>query len=120
MQNTVYHWLKGIAGLENLRLESLDAAPGASGLFCRGRKVLSRTEDILGAVRTRQSILFQLCLHSTSREVPDFLLELDTKAAPVLGQSQTVTVTGGRLTKDHGTGICRFEATITFTFTSEG
>ena len=43
-----------------------------------------------------------------------------TKNAPRLGADQTVTVTEGRLTRDGGTGICRFEATVTFTFTSEG
>ena len=120
MTATVYNWLKGISGLERLELEKLDAVPGASGLFCRGRKALSRAEDILGGVRIRQSLAFQLCLHSTSREVPDFFLKLDTKNAPILGENQTVTVTEGKLTKDDGTGICRYEAVITFTFTSEG
>lgn len=120
MTNTVYHWLKGIPGLENLRLEGLDAAPGASGLFCKGRRELSRAADILGAVRIRQSLAFRLCLHSTSREIPGFFLGLDTKNAPILGENQTVTVTEGALSKDDGTGICRYEAVITFTFTSEG
>lgn len=120
MQNTVYHWLKGISGLENLRPEALEAVPGASGLFCKGRKALARVEDILGNIRTRQSLVFNLCLHSASRQVPDFFLKLDTTNAPVLGENQTVTVTEGRLTKDDGTGICRYEAAITFTFTSEG
>ena len=120
MQNTVYHWLKGLPGLESLQPEALDAAPGASGLFCKGRKTLSRTEDILGAVRVRQSLGFRLCLHSTARDVPDFFWKLDTKNAPTLGTDQTVTVTGGKLAKDDGTGICRFETIITFTFTSEG
>ena len=120
MTNTVYHWLKGIPGLENLRQEALDAVPGAAGLFCKGRKELSRTQDILGAVRIRQKLTFALCLHSTSREIPNFFLNLDTGNAPILGEDQTVTVTEGALSKDDGTGICRFEATITFTFTSEG
>ena len=120
MQNTVYHWLKSLPGLERLQPESLAADPGAAGLFCRGRKVLSRTQDILGNSRIRQSLTFRLCLHSVSREVPDFFLKLDTKNAPALGQNQTVTVTEGKLTKDDGTGICRYEAAITFTFTSEG
>ena len=120
MQNTVYHWLKTIPGLEALRPEALSAVPGAAGLFCKGCKVLSRDEDILGNVRTRRSLVFHLCLHSASRQVPDFFLKLDTKHAPVLGENQTVTVTEGRLTGDNGTGICRYEAAITFTFTSEG
>ena len=120
MTNTVYHWLKGSSGLEALKQEMLDAVPGAAGLFCKGRKELSRTADILGGIRVRQKLTFALCLHSTSREVPDFFLRLDTKNAPVLGEDQTVTVTEGKLTKDDGTGICRYEATITFIFTSEG
>ena len=120
MQNTVYCWLKAMPGLEALEEEKLCAAPGAAGLFCKGRKVLWRREDILGAVRTRQSLTFHLCLHSTSREVPDFLWKLDTRNAPLLGADQTVTVTQGRMTRDGGTGICRYEAVITFTFTSEG
>ena len=120
MTNTVYHWLKGIPGLENLRQEALDAAPGAAGLFCKGSKILSQTEDILGAVKCRQRLTFQLCLHSTSREIPDFFLQLDTKNAPILGEDQTVTVTEGKLSKDDGSGICRYGAVITFTFTSEG
>ena len=120
MQNTVLTWLKGISGLEHLELEKLDAAPGASGLFCKGRKELSRTADILGGVKCRQRLSFRLCLHSTSREVPDFFLRLDTKNAPILGENQTVTVTEGALSKDDGNGICRYEAVITFTFTSEG
>ena len=120
MTNTVFAWLKGIPGLEHLKLETLDAAPGAAGLFCKGRQILSRTEDILGNARVRQSLTFQLCLHSTARDVPEFFLALDTKNAPILGEDQTVTVTEGKLSKDDGTGICRYEAVITFTFTSEG
>ena len=120
MQNTVLTWLKSLPGLENLRPEALDAAPGAAGLFCKGRKVLGRTEDILGAVKCRQSLTFQLCLHSTARDVPYCFLALDTKNAPLLGEHQTVTVTEGKLAKDDGSGICRYETTITFTFTSEG
>ena len=120
MQNTVYHWLKSLPGLEALELERLSAAPGAAGLFCRGRKVLSRSADILGGIRVRQSLTFTLCIHSTSREVPDFFWKLDTQHAPILGDDQTVTVTEGKLSKDDGTGICRYEAVITFTFTSEG
>ena len=120
MTNTVFAWLKGIPGLENLRQEALDAAPGSAGLFCKGSKILSRTEDILGAVKCRQRLTFQLCLHSASREIPDFFLKLSTKNAPILGEDQTVTVTEGKLSKDDGTGICRYEAVITFTFTSEG
>ena len=120
MQNTVYHWLKGLPGLEALQPETLDAVPGASGLFCKGRQILSRTEDILGNARVRQSLTFQLCLHSTARDVPEFFLALDTKNAPLLGDDQTVTATGGKLTKDDGSGICRYETIITFTFTSEG
>lgn len=120
MIQTVYNWLKAMPSLERLKLETLDAAPGASGLFCKGRKELSRAEDILGGVRVRQSLRFTLCLHSTSREIPDFFLKLDTKNAPILGEDQTVTVTEGKLTRDDGNGICWFEATITFTFTSEG
>ena len=120
MQNTVYHWLKGLPGLDKLKPEALDAAPGASGLFCKGRRELWRSEDILGAVKCRQSLSFTLCLHSTARDVPDFFWKLDTKNAPTLGTDQTVTVTGGKLAKDDGTGICRFETIITFTFTSEG
>lgn len=120
MTNTVFSWLKAIPGLEPLKLEVLDGAPGSSGLFCQGRRELSRTQDILGTTRIRQSLTFQLCLHSTSRQVPDFFLKLDTAGAPVLGEDQTVTVTRGRLTRDDGTGICRYEAAITFTFTSEG
>lgn len=120
MTNTVFIWLKGIPGLETLQQEALAAAPGSSGLFCQGRRELSRTQDILGGLRIRQSLTFQLCLHSVSRQVPDFLLQLDTAGAPVLGTDQTVTVTRGRLVRDGGTGICRYEAAITFTFTSEG
>lgn len=120
MQNTVYHWLKSLPGLEALEQERLSAAPGAAGLFCKGRKELWRREDILGAAKCRQRLTFRLCLHSTGRDVPDFFLKLDTKNAPPLGADQTVTVTEGRLTRDGGTGICRFEATVTFTFTSEG
>jgi len=120
MTNTVFNWLKGIPGLEELQQEALAAAPGSSGLFCQGLKELSRTRDILGGIRIRQSLTFTLCLHSTSREVPDFFLQLSTAGAPLLGTDQTVTVTRGRLTRDGGTGICRFEATIIFTFTSEG
>ena len=120
MIQSVYHWLKTMPDLEGLQPERLDAAPGASGLFCKGLRELSRTADILGGVRIRRSLTFTLCLHSTSREIPDFFLKLDTKNAPLLGEDQTVTVTEGKLTKDDGTGICRYEATITFTFTSEG
>ncbi len=120
MINTVYHWLKGLPGLETLEMEKLSAAPGASGLFCKGRSVLRRSEDILGNAVLRQSLTFSLCLHSTSREIPAFFLKLDTKNAPTLGENQTVTITRGHLTRDGGTGICRFEATVTFTFTSEG
>lgn len=120
MTNTVFTWLKGLPGLESLRMEALEAAPGASGLFCKGRKELSRTGDILGGIRIRQSLTFTLCLHSVSREVPDFFLKLDTQNAPILGQDQTVTVTQGHLAKDDGSGICRYEAAITFTFISEG
>lgn len=120
MIESVFTWLKGLPGLEKLQQEALAAPSGSSGLFCKGLKVLSRQEDILGAVKCRQSLTFTLCLHSTSREVPDFFLHLDTAAAPVLGADQTVAVTQGRLARDNGTGICRFEATITFTFTSEG
>lgn len=120
MQNTVYHWLKGISGLEQLKSEALEAAPGSAGLFCKGRKELWRRADILGAVKCRQSVAFTLCLHSTAREVPDFFLRLDTACAPVFGEDQTVTVTDGKLIRDDGSGICRYEAAITFTFTSEG
>ena len=120
MQNTVLTWLKTLPGLENLRAERLDAEPGAAGLFCGGRKELGRTEDILGSVKCRQSVTFTLCLHSTQRDVPDFFLALDTSGAPSLGADQTVTVTRGKLARDNGTGICRYEAVITFTFTSEG
>jgi len=120
MQNTVLTWLKGIPGLEGLRLETLDAAPGACGLFCQGLKELGRRQDILGTVQCRRCLTFKLCLHSASREVPDFFLELDTAHAPVLGQDQTVAVTQGGLHRDAGSGICRYEATITFTFTSKG
>ena len=120
MTNTVLIWLRGLSGLENLQPEALAAVPGASGLFCKGLRELSRTQDILGGLRIRRSLTFTLCLHSTTREIPDFFLKLDTKNAPLLGEDQTVTVTEGKLTKDDGTGICRYEATITFTFTSEG
>jgi len=120
MQNTVFNWLRGIPGLEGLRLETLDAVPGACGLFCQGQKELQRRQDILGTVQCRRSLSFKLCLHSASREVPAFFLALDTADAPVLGHDQTVTVTQGRLDRDAGSGICRYEATITFTFTSEG
>ncbi len=120
MTNTVFSWLRSLPGLENLRQEALEASSGSAGLFCKGCKELSRTRDILGGIRIRQSLTFTLCLHSTSRQVPEFFLQLDTAAAPLLGEDQTVTVTRGRLTRDGGTGICRFEATIIFTFTSEG
>lgn len=120
MQNTVFSWLRSLPGLENLQREALAADPGASGLFCKGLKELSQTQDILGGVKCRQSLVFQLCLHSTSREIPNFFLKPDTKNAPILGADQTVTVTEGKLSKDGGTGICRYDATITFTFTSEG
>ena len=120
MTNTVFNWLRGLPGLEDLQQEALSAAPGSSGLFCQGRRELSRTQDILGTTRIRQSLSFRLRLHSISRQVPDFLLQPDTTGAPVLGEDQTVTVTGGRLIRDSGTGICRYEAAITFTFTSEG
>lgn len=120
MIQTVYNWLKALPGLEQLQPETLEGNAGASGLFCKGSKILSRTEDILGAVKCRQRLIFQLCLHSTSREIPDFFLELSTKNAPIFGEDQTVTVTEGKLAKDEGTGICRYEAVITFTFTSEG
>ena len=119
MIETVYRWLRGLSGLEHLQQETLGAASGSSGLFCQGQKELWRREDILGAVRCRRSLTFKLCLHSTSRTVPDFLLALDTRDAPILGRDQTVTVTQGRLTRDSGGSICRYEATITFTFTSE-
>ena len=119
MTNTVFSWLRGLPGLETLQQETLAAASGSSGLFCQGLKELSRTQDILGNIRIRRSLAFTLCLHSTSRQVPDFLLQLDTAGAPLLGENQTVTVTRGRLTRDNG-GICRYEAAITFTFTSEG
>ena len=120
MINTVYRWLKAMPGLETLEMEKLSAAPGSAGLFCKGRSVLRRSEDILGNAALRQSLTFSLCLHSTGREVPAFFLALDTQNAPTLGENQTVAVTRGRLTRDGGTGICRFEATVTFTFTSEG
>ena len=120
MTNTVFTWLKGLPGLERLQREALEAAQGAAGLFCQGRRELSRREDILGCSRVRQSLALKLCLHSTSRDVPEFLLRLDTSGAPILGQDQTVTVTQGKLTRDDGSGLCRYEAIITFTFTSEG
>ena len=119
MTNRVLIWLRGLPGLENLRQEALEAPSGSSGLFCKGLKELSRRSDILGAVKCRQSLTFTLCLHSTSREIPDFFLNLDTAGAPLLGEDQSVTVTQGHLTRDSG-GICRYEAAITFTFTSEG
>lgn len=120
MIQTVYNWLHGMPGLENLQREALAAVPGASGLFCKGLKELSRTRNILGGTRIRQSLTFTLCLHSTAREVPDIFLKPDTRNAPILGADQTVTVTQGHLSRDDGTGICRYEAVITFTFTSEG
>ena len=117
MQNTVYHWLRAKPGLEEMKLETLEAKAGGAGLFCQGSKVLSRAEDILGNVTVRQSLTFKLCLHSTARTVPAFFLALNTQDAPILGEQQTVTVTGGHMTKDDGRGFCRFEATVTFTFT---
>lgn len=119
MIESAFLWLKGLPGLESLEREKLSGAPGSAGLFCKGLKEQSRRPDILGITRIRQSLTFTLCLHSTSRQVPDFFLHLDTAGAPILGEDQTVAVTEGRLTRDNG-GICRFEATITFTFTSEG
>lgn len=120
MINTVFTWLRAVPGLENLRQETLDAAPGSAGLFCQGEKTLWHRPDILGNYQRRQSLTFKLCLHSVSRQIPAFFLALDTSGAPALGANQTVTVTQGRLTRDDGSGICRYEATITFTFTREG
>ena len=117
MQNTVHTWLKGLPGLQDLTLESLQAKEGASGLFCQGQKILSRSSNIWGETQVRKSLTFKLCLHSASRQTPSFFLNLDTSGAPILGQDQTVTVTQGHMTKDDGRGLCRFEATITFTFT---
>ena len=120
MENTVLTWLRGLPGLEKLQPESLEAKAGAAGLFCQGQKILAQSRNIWGDVQYRKSLTFKLCLHSLSRSVPDFFLKLDTANAPILGEDQTVAVTGGHLTKDDGRGLCRFEATVTFTFTSEG
>ena len=117
MQNTVHTWLKDLPGLQDLTLETLQAKEGASGLFCQGQKILSRTPNIWGEAQVRKSLTFKLCLHSASRQTPSLFLDLDMSGAPILGQDQTVTVTQGHMTKDDGRGLCRFEATITFTFT---
>ena len=117
MQNTVHTWLKGLPGLQNLTLETLHAKEGAAGLFCQGQKILSRNLNIWGETQVCKSLTFKLCLHSASRQTPSLFLNLDITGAPILGQDQTVSVTQGHLTKDDGRGLCRFEATITFTFT---
>ena len=119
MINTVFTWLREKPGFQTLRREALEIAEGEAGLFCLGRKELSRERNILGVTRVRQSVTFKLCIHSADRTVPEFLLALDLTHAPVLGADQTVTCTQGHMSRDDGTLMCRYEATLTFTFTSE-
>lgn len=122
MIETVFQWLAAYPGLEGLTLERLDAAPGSAGLFCKGRQVLWRREDILGKGTVRQRLAFALEIHRTGAGGPQEFLDLAqwaTATAPRLGMDQTVSLEKGCLDKAGPNGTARYGATITFEFTSE-
>lgn len=122
MIETVFNWLAAQPGLQNLQLEALCAAPGSSGLFCKGQEVLWRRQDILGKELRRMRLTFRLCLHRTGTGAPAQLLALTQtaeSAAPILGLDQTLSLEQGRMVRSGAGGIARYELRITFEFTSE-
>ncbi len=105
--------------------EALGPQPGSAALVCKGREVLSRRQDILGAQTCRVRMHFVLMLHTAKDPLADdpvlaqALLEFGRwlpENAPIFGENQTVKAEKGRLAAASGTGIARYETQVVFEF----
>ena len=105
--------------------EALAPQPGSAALVCKGREILSRRQDILGAQTCRVRMHFVLMLHGAKDPLADdpalaqALLEFSRWLpgnAPTLGANQTVSAEKGRLAAASGAGIARYETQVVFEF----
>ena len=122
MTNTVLRWLRGYPGLETLRPEALEPTPGSTGLFCKGLTLLRRRSDITGRELRRQRLDFLLLRHCTGDAGAQWLLDFTPWAqatAPALGRDSVFSCGKGRLIRDDGQGVSRYELQLSFEFTQE-
>ena len=115
IQEKLAQWLCSFPGWgqEILTLEQMELTPGSRGLFTMGCRELSRSRNILGALRLRQRWQFQLRLVSSAKEETARWLEELTQwigkgeNAPILGaepEQERIWAEAGRFARVDAAG----------------
>lgn len=123
MIETILLWMAGL-GFYGVEPEHLGTSEGSVGLFCRGREVIRRWQDIMGNRLCRQKVVFLVAMRSRSPEPLELALALEEQlqqTAPYFGEDQRILLEKGRTVKDNGSGfpVREFQLTVEYTTKEE-